>query len=305
MNPLFLPARPPFRLRAVVDSHGWVELPPFAFDEGTETLTTVTRLPANRDGARVVTVAIREASREAPKGAQVGISTGVTVTAGSPLDKAEARALREQVAWMVGLDRDFTTFYALAREEPHLAKVPAQAKGRILRAPTLFEDVVKTILTTNTSWAGTIRMTTNLVGALGEEARNGARAFPTPERLAALSESEGRALGLGYRAPYVIGMAQQVASGDLDMAALRSGALPTPELRRRLLAIKGVGAYAAASLLMLLGRYDFVPVDAWARQRVSRAWYDGEPVTAAEVEAAFERWGPWRGLAYWFWDWEM
>jgi 3-methyladenine DNA glycosylase/8-oxoguanine DNA glycosylase len=28
------------------------------------------------------------------------------------------------------------------------------------------------------------------------------------------------------------------------------------------------------------------------------------PVGKAEVEAAFERWGEWRGLAYWFWDWK-
>ncbi len=36
---------------------------------------------------------------------------------------------------------------------------------------------------------------------------------------------------------------------------------------------------------------------------VSREWYNGEPVGPKEVEAAFERWGKWKGLAYWFWDW--
>lgn len=314
---LILKASPPFRLDTVIHSHGWVQLPPFALDNETGTLTTVTRLPANHDGARVVAVAIEEMPDGAP---------GVTVTMHEALNEEEVQALREQVTWMLGLNQAFADFYRLAQQEPHLATMPAKAQGRILRAPTLFEDIVKTILTTNTSWAGTIRMTTNLVMALGKKAseegasqergasdeggpRSGApaeaRAFPTPGRLAALSEAEARSLGLGYRAPYVIELAQQVASGDLDLAALRSGELPTPELRQRLLAIKGVGAYAAASLLMLLGRYDAVPVDSWARQMVSQAWYGGEPVTAAEVEAAFERWGPWRGLAYWFWDWEM
>ncbi len=69
------------------------------------------------------------------------------------------------------------------------------------------------------------------------------------------------------------------------------------------MAIKGVGSYAAASLLMLLSRYDYVPVDSWARHRVSVEWHDGAPVGAAEVEAAFQRWGRWKGLAYWFWSW--
>jgi hypothetical protein len=36
---------------------------------------------------------------------------------------------------------------------------------------------------------------------------------------------------------------------------------------------------------------------------VSREWYGGEPIGQAEVEAAFERWSQWKGLAYWFWDW--
>ena len=80
--------------------------------------------------------------------------------------------------------------------------------------------------------------------------------------------------------------------------------MPTLELRKHLLALKGVGEYAAAHLLVLLGRYDFVPVDSWAVTVVSHEWHGGEPVGKAEVEAAFEPWGEWKGLAYWFWDWD-
>ncbi|HUV90308.1 MAG TPA: hypothetical protein VMY80_11690, partial [Anaerolineae bacterium] len=76
-----------------------------------------------------------------------------------------------------------------------------------------------------------------------------------------------------------------------------------PQLRKQLRAIKGVGDYAVACLLILLGRYDAVPVDSWALTLVSREWYGGNPVGRAEVEAAFERWGQWQGLAYWFWGW--
>jgi len=43
--------------------------------------------------------------------------------------------------------------------------------------------------------------------------------------------------------------------------------------------IKGVGGYAAANLLMLLGRYDFVPVDPWAMKGVSKGSFDREKVT--------------------------
>jgi 3-methyladenine DNA glycosylase/8-oxoguanine DNA glycosylase len=69
------------------------------------------------------------------------------------------------------------------------------------------------------------------------------------------------------------------------------------------MSIKGVGGYAAANLLMILGRYDFIPIDSWAIKIVSHEWNGGKPVEPATVEAAFERWGAWKGLAFWFWDW--
>jgi len=72
------------------------------------------------------------------------------------------------VEWMLGLDQDLSAFYALARHEPKLAQVEERAQGRLLRCPALFEDIVKTILTTNTSWAGTIRMVEALVSQFGD-----------------------------------------------------------------------------------------------------------------------------------------
>ncbi len=76
----------------------------------------------------------------------------------------------------------------------------------------------------------------------------------TPEELRTVAK-------LGYRAPYIRELADAVTSGRLDLEALKNSDLPTAELRKRLLAIKGVGGYAAANLLMILGRYDFIPVE--------------------------------------------
>jgi 3-methyladenine DNA glycosylase/8-oxoguanine DNA glycosylase len=54
---------------------------------------------------------------------------------------------------------------------------------------------------------------------------------------------------------------------------------------------------------MLLGRYDYVPVDSWAMTMVSKEFFGGEKVTPKQVHATFDRWGKWQGLAFWFWDW--
>ncbi len=287
---LTLSAHPPFSLSAVVGSHGWVRLAPFGTDTGTGGLTYVDQLVSGR----VAEILIQEATGD------------VRVEVDGQLSETEEDEVAHKVTWILGLKQDFSAFYALAGKEPKLAHVEERAQGRLLRCPTLFEDTVKTILTTNTSWGGTIRMVEALVSQYGDPLPADAtrRAFPTPERLAATdAETLRSAARLGYRGPYVLELARAVATGGLDLESLKATDMPTAALRKHLLTIKGVGGYAAANLLMILGRYDFVPVDSWALKLVSHEWYGGEAVGQAEVEAAFERWGEWKGLAYLCWDW--
>ena len=283
-------ARSPFSLSAVVASHGWIRLDPYGRDVNTGELTYVDQL----NSGRVLEMLIRETT------------DGVSVETDGQLVETERDEVAGKVEWMLGLNQDFSAFYDLAREEPKLARVEERAQGRLLRCPTLFEDTVKTILTTNTSWQGTIRMVEAVVSHFGSPLPTDREqhAFPTPRQVAGADEDTLRSeVRLGYRAPYVLELARAVASGSLDLESLRTAGLSTMELRKRLLAIRGVGGYAAANLLMLLGRYDFIPVDSWALKLVSREWYGGEAVGPAEVEAAFEDWGKWKGLAYWMWDW--
>ena len=286
---LNLSARPPFRFLSVVKSHGWTQLAPFVFDEETNTLTYTDRL----SNGRVLEYQITESE------------DGVSVKTGK-LTKAEQAEVSDRITWMLGLDMNFSAFYAASRREPKLLHAEKLARGRVLRSPTLFEDVVKTILTTNTLWAATKRMNLNLIEQFGPslDGKTENRAFPSPAEIAASSpEVLKEAVRVGYRAPAIHELAVRVASGELDLESLKTSDLPTLELRKKLLDIKGVGPYAAANLLMILGRSDFIPVDSWALKIVSHEWHNGEPVTPAQVEAHFEKWGNFKGLAFWFWDW--
>lgn len=279
-----------FSLSAVMKSHGWIDLLPFGKDAQTEGLTYITRLRSRRVAALLIQQTLE----------------GVSITLDGSLTDSEYVEVSKQVRWMLGLDQDFTGFYALIRKEPKLAQAETRAQGRLLRSASVFEDAVKTLLTTNTSWAGTKRMVEALVVNYGSPlpVAESASAFPSPEQLASVDVEALRTTArLGYRAPYVAELAQAVTSGTLDLESLKTTSLTTSALHKYLMSIKGVGAYAAASMLMLLGRYDFVPVDSWAHKLVSHEWYGGEPVTKAQIEQAFERWEEWKGLAYWFWDW--
>lgn len=287
---MILAARPPFSLATVVNSHGWVQLAPFTGPDDDNGFDYVLELTSGR------VVAFH-----------VGVTeSGVRVSTETALTETERAEVEQAVTWMLGLDMDFRDFYAATRHEPKLAQVAERAQGRLLRAATLFENVVKVIMTTNTTWGGTKRMAQELVNTFGAPLPDDPqrRAFPTPARLAAADVERLRNTArLGYRAPYVLELAQRVASGELDLESWKTAVLSTDELRQHLRSLKGVGPYATASLLMLMGHYDSVPVDSWAFKLVSYEWYDQQPVGRAEVEKAFANWGQWKGLAYWFWDW--
>jgi 3-methyladenine DNA glycosylase/8-oxoguanine DNA glycosylase len=290
---LTLAARQPFNFNSVVNSHGWLQLAPFRFDEETKVLSYVDRL----SNGRIVQYCISAAAG------------GVSVESAGRFSRPEQNEMRGKVEWMLGLDQDFSAFYKAVRLEPKLRHVRRLARGRVLRSPTFFEDVLKTILTTNTLWGATKRMNLNLIAAFGEPlggSGDGLRAFPTPEHIARAAPAVLReTVRVGYRAPAIHELATRVASGDLDIEAFKTSKLPTLELRSELLKIRGVGPYAAANLLMILGRPDFIPVDTYALKMVSYEWHRGKPITAREVEKAFQKWGEYKGLAFWFWDWKF
>lgn len=298
---LTLPARKPFNFTSVVNSHGWRQLAPFSYDETTNTLGYTLQL-ANE---RVIELLLQDGGDN-------------VIVATDKLDRVERREVVDKVAWMFGLDMDFSRFYTASRGEPKLARAKKRSLGRVLRSPTLFEDVIKTILTTNTLWAATKNMTRKLVDVFGASLKSDGRvvpteweerietkAFPTPASIAASSPDYLKeAIRVGYRAPAIHQLAFRVGSGQFDLESLKTSELPTLELRKVLMTINGVGPYAAANLLMILGRHDFIPIDSYALKMVSHEWYKGKPVTAKEVEKRFEKWGEFKGLAFWFWDWK-
>jgi 3-methyladenine DNA glycosylase/8-oxoguanine DNA glycosylase len=294
MTTLNLTARPPFNFLSVVQSHGWLQLAPFRFDENKEMLFYTDHL----SNSRVIEYRMSE------------IPNGVKVQTDS-LNKTEQNEVQEKISWMFGLDQDFSAFYKVARKEPKLRKSEKLARGRVLRSPTFFEDVVKTILTTNTLWAATKRMNHNLIESFGDpvvslDGVEAPKAFPTPDRIAVSTDKVLReAVRVGYRAPALHELAVRVASKEFDIESFKTSSLPTLELRKELMKIKGVGPYAAANLLMILGRHDFIPIDSWALKVVSHEWYRGKPVTPKQVEKRFAKWGEYKGLAYWFWDWDL
>lgn len=293
---LTIAPRAPFDFRLTAHSHGWAGLPPTSWDDKKGVLQRVKRL---RDG-KVVRLSISDAgSVEAPR-------VAIAVEHAGALSSEQETEIEDMVGRILRTDEDLLPFYALCQERGTPWTRATEGFGRLLRSPTLFEDAVKTICTTNIQWGGTLRMVQGLVDVLGAPypADPSLHAFPTPQAVAAAPpETFTETVRLGYRGPYVHALAQRVTSGTFDLEGLYDSDLPTPALRKELLSIKGVGAYSAATLLMLLGRYDYLAVDTEFRQFVQERYFDGHRPSDAEARAVYDDWGAWKYLAYWFEHW--
>jgi 3-methyladenine DNA glycosylase/8-oxoguanine DNA glycosylase len=105
----------------------------------------------------------------------------------------------------------------------------------------------------------------------------------------------------GYRGAYLLQLARSVAEGDLDLEWFGRASpdeLPDVELEARLLALPGVGPYAAAHVMMTLGRYHRLILDSWTRPTYARLT-GRRSVTDRAIERRFRRYGPYAGLAFW------
>ena len=283
------PSQEPVDLQRVFVSHGLASLPPMRLDEKTGSFEITVPVGA---GARTLMI------RPSRPG------HGVVTAAGSPPGARAAAAIMAQTRHVLSLDQDLSPFYALARDDPELAWVAGGA-GRMVRSPTVFEDVVKTICTTNCTWSATVRMVSALVAQLGVEAPDGRRAFPTPAAMAAASESFYRDVArTGYRGAYLRSLARDGARGSLDLEALDDPVLPDDEVAATLLALPGCGPYATAHMMMLLGRYSQLILDSWTRPKYARL--NGRKASDKTIERRFRRYGDYAGLAFWLYltrDW--
>jgi len=278
----------PVDLWRTLTSHGVADLAPQVVDEGARELETT--LPLSRGWARTIRI---RAGRK-----------GFALIEGEGIGAADSRSLAETARHMLRLDADLSGFYAAARDDPDLAWVHAGA-GRMLRSPTVFEDVVKTICTTNCTWSATVRMTTALVENLGIEAPGGRRAFPSPAAMAAVDDDFYRdTVRAGYRGPYLRTLSTEVAEGSLDLETLNDPELPDDEVAARLLALPGCGPYATAHMMMLLGRYSRLILDSWTRPKYARL--NGRKAADRTIERRFRHYREYAGLAFWLYltrDW--
>ena len=261
----------PINLRLTVASHGWAYLAPWTWDEGSGRLGHVERL-----GDRFGMIAVTQRAPEAIEVTWAGFAAA-----------DEPEILRRVGRWVSAEWDPAPAVSALGTAFPDDAALIALGGGRLLRCSTFYEDFLKTLLTVNTSWAGTVRMSAALV------MEPGGGAFPSPAAILDYGEERLRRLAkLGFRAPTAVAATRRMLE---DRAIGPDGHGRSDVLDYDyLLGLKGIGPYAAAHCRMLLNDFSRIPIDSVAVAHLR----ERHATTPAEFLAARAHCGIYIGLGY-------
>ena len=165
-----IPVPPEFNFASTVVSHGWYLLAPFRWSRAEQTLYRPEILEGKVRQLKI-------------SGGQPPRLPGQRRAAVLHVEGAgDSSELQRKLTRMFQLDVDMSDFFLVARESPAHEWVVSAGFGRLLCGSTLFEDVVKIITTTNTTWRQTMRMAELIVSKCGREG-----AFPEPISLGARS----------------------------------------------------------------------------------------------------------------------
>lgn len=282
MTSLRIATPEPFDFDRVVRSHGWYALAPTEYTDGVLTRTLL--LPEARARTAWVTY----------NGQAISVRLD-----GATVSSKDRDAARRDITHMLAIDADLTDLHAACARVPHMSWVPSAGAGRLFRSPTAWEDLVKTLCTTNCSWAATRGMVTRLVQTLGETAPDGAHAFPTPAAVAASGEGHLKdVVRMGYRCVALIELAESIASGTLDTDHWFDPAVPDEQVHEELLALRGFGPYAAEGMLGLLGRPRGLALDSWIRANLPKM-IGRRAMTDKQIAARYKKLGRWAGTGLW------
>ena len=225
--------------------------------------------------------------RENGDGSFTGVVRGVLATAsmrdGALVLRQDGIRRADRAFWRdyFALDVDYRALRQTYAADAALAKCVAFAPGiRVLRQD-FFEMVVTSIASQNNNIPRIRQIVEGLCERFGEAAGAGPdgvvrHAFPTPDRIAALSDAELAPLKAGYRADFIRRAGEAFAGKAGRRRRERLAALPTDAARQELLALRGVGPKVADCVLLFgLGRFESFPVDVWMKKALARRFPEG------------------------------
>ena len=276
-----------FNFRTTLLSHGWIQLAPF---RASEDYTQLSRIFQLASGAAIQLVM----QADPDENIEVIFESKFRIN-----PEHQRNKIRQAVHHMFNLDLDLREFYDLISGETRYDWIVQYGAGRLLRSPSVWEDLVKTLMTTNTNWGSTVNMVKRIT-ALGDQFDEKQYVFPTPAQIAGYSLGQlDQLIRAGYRTAYLLELAEKITSGEIEPEKWVNSGMNPGDLYKMISSLKGFGPYAAGSILKLLGKFDNLALDSEARAMFAKEFNNGDPPRDDKIAAHYERYGHWKGLVIW------
>jgi DNA-3-methyladenine glycosylase II len=228
--------------------------------------------------------------------------TRLTVSVPGATGARAVDAALTEVRQICGLDLDVPSFYRAGAADPVLAPLIPRLYGlRPTLSPRAFEMLVGAVCAqqVNLTFAFTVRR--RLVQRFGTPVRVDGQtvyAFPEPAVLARAKVAELRGMQFTVRkAEYIVGLAERMGSGGLDLDAL--GSCSNAEIIELVTAVRGLGRWTAEWFLARgLGRGDVCPAGDLAVRKAFAHFYNrGRALSERAIRRRAAPWGLHQNLA--------
>jgi len=233
-----------FSLRKTVLSHGWVNLPPYKYDYANNTLHRTEVINGNLTELLI---------------SQKENFIKVKIKSKEKLSISDKSEIKRNIHNIFQLDIDFSEFCDLTKKiNKRINHYVKAGGGRFLTGNSLFEDVVKTLFTTNTTWNRTVNMTKSLISQFNKVKYGTPMIYGFPAYCEFRSIKPSRVikdLRFGYRNEYLKNIINEFLENEGFVYEDKQAVIK--ELRR----VKGIGKYSIAHIKCLMGIFDEIPVD--------------------------------------------
>lgn len=268
-----------YDLYMICHVHGWKDLSPFSWDSEKHTI----RFAALVEDQPV--------DIEAKQSVEI-IKT--TITSHEKLARSSIGKAKAIIRRSLGLDIDTSgLFYIAKKAEPKYVDLIKEGAGRLLRAPTLWEDAAKTLFTTNCSWSLTKKICNSACSErFTQSTPSGAFPFPSPENIAQYTAVQLKGMmPVGYRAAYLSPLAE-IFTEDPTLNKIETNGLDYKSADKMIRGLKGFADYATAHLLILAGYYNEIPIDTVVISYLKRNHRVRKPKSF--INRRYRKWGKYK-----------
>jgi len=272
-----------YDLQMTCHAHGWINLSPFSWDYETNVL----RFAALVDNHPVDIAAT-----------QSGQTIKTTIISYQKLGKSLKSKAKAIISRSLGLDIDTSELLSVAKKAgTEYVTLIQKGAGRLLRAPTLWEDAAKTLFTTNCSWFLTQKICNSACSeTFVHPAPSGTFPFPSAGSFAQYNADQLKQLmPVGYRAGYLKTLAETYAA-DPTLQNIETNGFNYQAADKLVRGLKGFADYATAHLLILAGYYNEIPIDTVVVSYLKRNHRVRKPKSF--IDRHYRKWGKykWWGL---------